>query len=99
MNTLLRPVLGLTYRKEPLSSFILTMGLVDAVIGGVGGQPSLLVLGTLTVGIAIVIRWKLNQPYHLQSPQTPPKGYLPPSPTLEPLPVLTHEQRQKRRKR
>ncbi|MCW6038379.1 hypothetical protein K4A83_19175 [Spirulina subsalsa FACHB-351] len=99
MNTLFPRVLRLSYRKEPISSFILTVGLVDAVIGGVGGQSSLLVLGILMVVMAIVVRWKLNQPYPLQTPQTPPKGYLPPSPTLEPLPVLTHDQRQKRRKR
>ncbi len=43
--------------REPLSSFILTLGAADMVIGGVGDRVSLFLLGLTTAGIGLLIRW------------------------------------------
>jgi hypothetical protein len=45
MNALLPRILKAAYRKEPISSFIVIVGAVDAVIGGVGERWSLLSFG------------------------------------------------------
>jgi hypothetical protein len=50
------------YRREPITGFMLTAGLVDALIGGMGGYRVLLAIGLGTAGLAIGIRWKLMQP-------------------------------------
>ncbi len=44
-------------RHEPFSRFILTMGVADMVIGGVGDRLSLLLLGLTTAGVGLLIRW------------------------------------------
>lgn len=49
------------YRQEPITGFMLTAGLVDAIIGGTGGYHTLLAIGLGTVGLAIGMRWKLTQ--------------------------------------
>jgi hypothetical protein len=77
------------YRKEPISSFVLTVGLVDAVIGGVGGQGSLLLLGLTTVGIAVTLRGLLmrQRPVNLVD-QPAPMRYLPARSSRPSLPLL-----------
>ncbi|MBA3924193.1 MAG: hypothetical protein H0X31_21835 [Nostocaceae cyanobacterium] len=45
------------YRKEPLPSILLTMGVVEAVIGGFDDSWSLLVFGIGTVSVAFALRW------------------------------------------
>jgi hypothetical protein len=44
------------YRKDQVSSFVLIVGAVDAVIGSVGNYGLLLGLGWGTVGLAIALR-------------------------------------------
>jgi len=83
------------YRKEPLSSFLLTVGLVDAIIGSMGGKWGLFSLSAVILLIGIGVRW-----WHLQTPdqtltEKPPRRYLPPSSSSQPLPMLSHEKQRK----
>ena len=45
MNPLFAKLFKSAYRKEPISGFIVILGVTDAVIGGVGGQISLFSIG------------------------------------------------------
>ncbi len=68
--------------REPLSSFILTVGAADMVIGGVGDRASLFLLGLATAGVGLLIRWaRLAQqrPLILKQPSEPALKILPAS--------------------
>ncbi len=91
MNVLLPRVLRTLYRKEPISSFILVMGAVDAVMGGVGQRWSLFSFGLLIVSLAIILRWWQVQKAQPIITEDKPRRYLPPSSTPVPLPLLTHD--------
>lgn len=58
MNALWPRVLRSAYRREPIVSFVVTVGIVDAVIGGVSSSVSLLSFGTFqrwgNLGFAVV---------------------------------------------
>ncbi len=60
------------YRKEPIPSFLVTIGLVNAIIGGLNDRTGLFSLGLATVGGAILWRWRLQQP----TAQIPPKSQI-----------------------
>lgn len=47
--------------RDPLASFILTVGAVDMVIGGLGDRSSLFLLGLATVGAAAWLGWRRAQ--------------------------------------
>lgn len=81
------------YRREPISSFLLTVGAVDAVIGGVGDRGSLLALGLGTLGVAIALRiWLRRKPPKIDMgdfhESRPPMRYLPSASSRPSLPVL-----------
>ena len=79
------------YRKEPISGFILTVGVVDAVMGGVGTRWTLFSFGSLLVLVAITLRlWQAQKTQTLFSDETP-RRYLPPRSSNTPLPLLTHD--------
>lgn len=91
MNRLWPRFLRSAYRKEPVTSFILTVGAVDAVIGGVGDRPSLLAVGLGAVGIAILLRvWMLSQRRAVEPvvENRPPIRYLPSQSSSSALPSL-----------
>lgn len=46
-----------TYRREPVVSFAITAGVVEAAIGGLNEHWSLLTFGLGTVGVAIALRF------------------------------------------
>ncbi len=78
------------YRKEPISSFIVIFGAVDAVIGGVDEQWSLLTFGLGTVGVAIALRiWQIQRSQDDLPPPTPTR-YLP---AHSSRPILTPSKR------
>lgn len=95
INTIIPRFLKVAYRKERLSSFILVIGAVDAVIGGVGARWTLLSLGVFTVAIAILVRWLQQQQAQVIVTQQVNRKMLPPSAVDSPLPPLTNRQRQR----
>jgi len=64
-------------RKGPISSFVLTVGVVDAVIGGVDGHWSLAIIGGTLVGVAIALRFLHAQRRLVQFTDASPVLYLP----------------------
>lgn len=80
MNTLFDKLFPKTYRRESVSSFIFILGVVDAVIGGVGEHWTLLSFGLLIVLTAILLRWhKLRKAKAIVANKSP-QYFLPPSP-------------------
>ncbi len=82
-----------TYRREPVTSFVITMALMEFMIGGFEQEWSLLgVAGVMTVG-AIVLRYRQGSRRDLRSVTSDlhqrPEYYLPPSNPRPILPRLT----------
>ena len=94
MNALLPRFLKSAYRKEPISSFVLLIGAVDVVIGGVDERWSLLTFGLGLVGVAIALRWWQIQQRQVDLTEKSPTYFLPPSSSRPPLPVLSASKRQ-----
>ncbi|NEP62179.1 MAG: hypothetical protein F6K31_35425 [Symploca sp. SIO2G7] len=94
MNALLPRILKSAYRKEPISSFIVIMGAVNAVIGGVGERWSLLTFGLMMVMLAAAVRWWQTQNREVKLKEQPVTQYLPPDSSRTPLPILSTTKRQ-----
>ncbi|MDJ0615864.1 MAG: hypothetical protein QNJ63_03785 [Calothrix sp. MO_192.B10] len=95
MNAVLPRFLKLSYHKEPIISVLITMGVVDALIGGFDDSWSLFIVGLGTTGIALTWRWwraQQRQPLS-QEPvvQQQQPYYLPPQPSssTSTLPMLS----------
>lgn len=99
MNALWPRVLRSAYRREPIVSFVVTVGTVDAVIGGVSSSLSLLTFGLSSVAVILVLRWWMLQRSKIEQPETAPEYALPPSSSRPPLPQLTQELRPRRSKK
>ncbi len=78
------------YRREPITSFVVTVGLVDAAIGSMGASGSLLAFGLGTAGVAMGLRWW--QVYRSESEKPAPAAeyYLPPQSSRPQLPTLNN---------
>ena len=99
MNAIFPTVLKRLYRKEPISSFIIVVGAVDAILGGVNEVGTLMILGLLTSGLAIGYRWWYIQqaesrfdPSQEKQRRKSKQLYLPPSANRIPLPNLDNRQ-------
>lgn len=88
MNRIWSRLFKSTYRKEPISSFILTVGVVDAVIGGVSARGSLLIVGLATVGIAAALRGLMERRRPVLPIESAPVRYLPARSSRPSLPIL-----------
>jgi hypothetical protein len=97
MNALWHRVLKSAYRKEPISSFIIIVGAVDAVIGGVGERWSLLTFGLMMVVLAVALRWWQSQRREADLAEQPVTHFLPPSSSRPALPMLMATKRQRPR--
>ncbi len=88
MNAVLPRFLKSAYRKEPIISALVTMGIMDALIGGLDDSWSLFTFGLGTAGIALALKlWRMQQRPSL--PEEPvAQYYLPPQSSTAPLPVL-----------
>lgn len=53
------------------------MGIVDAVMGGVSGHLSLLILGVLLMGAAVALRWPRVRAIRRGKPARSPQRLLP----------------------
>jgi hypothetical protein len=89
MNVLWTRLFKSAYRKEPISSFIITVGVVDAAIGSVGERWSLFTLGLGLILIASVLRWWQVQKSQATLAEEAARTFLPPSESRPPLPSLT----------
>ncbi|MBC6434297.1 hypothetical protein FM036_28320 [Nostoc sp. HG1] len=89
MNAVLPRFLKSTYRKEPLISVLITMGAIDALIGGLNDSWSLFAFGLGTTGIALAFKlWRFQQRRSL--PEEPVvQHYLPSRSSSAPLPMLS----------
>jgi hypothetical protein len=86
MNAIFPNVLKRLYRKEPISSFIIIIGAVDAVLGGVNEIGTLMILGLLTSGVAIGYRWWCIQQSAAERDRKSKQLYLPSQSERTPLP-------------
>jgi hypothetical protein len=93
MNVVLTRFLKSAYRKEPISSFVVIVGAVDAVIGTVDQRWSLLTFGLGTVGVAIALRWWQIQRREEQLTEQPAKYFLPANSSRPALPMLNATKR------
>lgn len=93
MNAAWPRFLKSAYRREPISSFVITVGVVDAAIGGLDERWSLFTFGLGTVGVAIALRWWLTQRNQAELPERVPQHYLPPSSSRPPLPTLSNSKK------
>ncbi len=94
MNAVLPRFLKLSYRKEPIVSVLITMGIVDALIGGFDDSWSLFIVGLGTTGISLAWRWwcaQQRQPLHEEPVAQQQQYYLPPQPSssTSTLPMLS----------
>lgn len=91
MNAVFPRIVKSAYRKEPLITILITMGIVDALIGGLDDSWALFIFGLGTAGTALIIRWlKIKQSPTLQNPEVPVKQlYLPPHSSNSSLPMLS----------
>jgi hypothetical protein len=91
MNPINPRFLSSMYRKEPIPSVLATIGLVDAVIGGLDDRLGLLSFGIVTVSGAIALRWWLQQ-RHTEPSSPVTYNYLPPA-SSNSVPTLANHKR------
>ncbi|MEB3218244.1 MAG: hypothetical protein VKN72_18715 [Nostocales cyanobacterium 94392] len=91
MNAVFPRIIKSAYRKEPLITILITMGIVDALIGGFDDSWTLFIFGLGTAGIALIIRWwKIEQGVALENNEEPVKQlYLPEHSSKSALPMLS----------
>ncbi|MGF1488446.1 MAG: hypothetical protein ACFBSE_15275 [Prochloraceae cyanobacterium] len=77
--------------KQPLYSFVLTVGSVEAAIGSLNRSYSLFAFGLITIFLAGVISWWQKRSRQTNSRQKLAKRFLSPAPDREPLPKLTRK--------
>jgi hypothetical protein len=97
MNAVLPRFLKSAYRKDPIISVLMTVGVVDALIGGLDDSWSLFAFGLGTAGISLAFKlWRIQQREPL-SDAAEVQHYLPPQSSSANLPVLTVSQKKPRR--
>jgi hypothetical protein len=90
MNFIWPRILKTAYRREPISSFLIIVGAVDATIGGLGSYGSLIFLGLTTVGGAIALRWwQVQHSKKNLQPERVAQHYLPSRSSRPQLPMLS----------
>jgi protein-S-isoprenylcysteine O-methyltransferase Ste14 len=78
------------YRRQSVVGFVVTVGLVDAAIGGFTEHWSLLAIGLGTVSVAIAFRWwQLHHRREIVEQQRAPIYILPPQSSQPSLPRLS----------
>ncbi|HEY9809731.1 MAG TPA: hypothetical protein V6D13_10350 [Halomicronema sp.] len=97
MNVAWTRFLKSAYRREPLFSFMLTIGAVDAVMGSLDARGSLLAFGLTTMILGVAVRWWQIQRSQVEQPERVPELYLPPASSRPALPVLSPSRKQPRR--
>jgi hypothetical protein len=93
MNPSLARFLRSVYRREPLSGFLLILGVTDVLLGGIGGRWSLLSIGLIIALTGMLLRWRQVQKVQTAVIEKPARQLLPPSSSRPPLPLLTSQKR------
>jgi hypothetical protein len=89
MSAVIPRFLKSAYRREPVVSVLMTMGMVDALIGGLDDSWSLFAFGLLTAGGTVAWRWWRFQ-QHRPLPEEPiAQHYLPSHSSSSALPMLS----------
>ena len=90
MNAVFPRIVKSAYRKEPLITILITMGIVDALIGGFDDSWALFLFGLGTAGTALIIRWlRIQQRPPLQHEEAVKQLYLPMQSSNSSLPMLS----------
>ena len=90
MNAVFPRIVKSAYRKEPLITILITMGIVDALIGGFDDSWTLFIFGLGTAGTALIIRWlRVQQRPPLQNEEPVNQLYLPMQSENSSLPMLS----------
>jgi hypothetical protein len=89
MNAVFPRFLKSAYRKDPLISVLITMGVVDALIGGFDDSWSLLAFGLGTAGITLAYKWWRMQQQPLPPEEPVVQHYLPSRSSSSALPMLS----------
>ncbi|NJP12080.1 MAG: hypothetical protein HC866_23590 [Leptolyngbyaceae cyanobacterium RU_5_1] len=90
MNNSWSRILKSVYRREPVTSFIVTAGAVNIAVGGLSEHWALMTIGLGAVGVAIALRWWQAQNRNSIQPQKRPPVYaLPPHSSRPSLPMLS----------
>ncbi len=89
MNIVLPRFLKSFYRKEPLISMLITIGAVDALIGGLDDSWSLFAFGLGIAGVTLAYRWWRVQQRRPLPEQPIVQHYLPPHSSSPTLPMLS----------
>lgn len=97
MITALPRILKLAYRREPFFSILLTIGVVDAALGGLEGRGSLLMFGIGTIAVTVALRWWLVTRTRALPPDPAPQLLLPPHPSQPQLPMLSMRKQRRHR--
>lgn len=82
-------ILKSAYRREPIFSFLVTIGVVDTALGGLGERWSLTTFGLGTVGLAFAFRWWQKQQHRKAGKDSTARYYLPPASSRPRLPMLS----------
>ncbi|MEM9276498.1 MAG: hypothetical protein AAGA80_26655 [Cyanobacteria bacterium P01_F01_bin.143] len=92
MNSLIKQLFKLTYRREPISGFIVVLGVTDAVIGCIDGRVSLFLVGLLVVLLGVMFRRARIRKFQAMRMARPVRYRLAPSSSRQPLPLLVRKQ-------
>ncbi|HYW18010.1 MAG TPA: hypothetical protein VE956_01635 [Nodularia sp. (in: cyanobacteria)] len=89
MNAVLPRFLKSVYRRDPIISVLMTVGVVDSLIGGLNDSWSLFAVGLGTAGISLAFKlWRIQQRQPLGD-QPVAQYYLPSQSSSPTLPMLT----------
>ena len=91
MNRLIAKLFKLTYRREPISGFIVILGITDAIIGCIDGRVSLFLVGLLVVLLGIMFRRSQIRKSQANRATRPARYRLAPSSSRQPLPLLVRK--------
>lgn len=78
MNWIMHRFIKSAFRQEPVASFLLIFGAVDAALGGVQGQVGLSAFGLAVVGAAAGVYWWTHS-----EPRGQHRSAMPPAPVRE----------------
>lgn len=95
MNPFFAKFLNSVCRKEPISGFILILGVTDALIGGIGGRWSLFSAGFMIALFGILIRSLQEKKIKAVRQERPVRYQLPSAASNPPLPLLMSKKRRR----